>query len=137
MRARVGDRVLEACVPAVAAIAVVALRCNDRRGNRKQRLRAQKSSNLGEPRIGRRIAVGRAESAAERQVETGERTLLGDCDEPEVVGVYVDVVRRRHRDRRLELARQVRGSVHGLGLGRAVELCAVEPDLVVGARLWQ
>ncbi len=128
----IGDGVLEAGVLALAAIAEVALRRHDRLGNGEQAVRREEADEVREPGVGLRVAVRRAETAAHRQVEAGEATGLDDGDEAEVLREDVDVIDRRHGDRRLELARQVVRAEDLLRfLGRR-DLRAVEPDLVVG-----
>ncbi len=118
-----------------AAVAEIALRRDDGFGDREQLLGHEETDHVREPRVG--VAASpwrRAEAAADGQVEALEHAVLDDRDEAEIVREDVDVVERRHGDRGLELARQVGGAVDRLGLGRARDLLAVEPDLVIGAR---
>ena len=50
------------------------------------------------------VAVGCTHAAARKDVEAGQAPVLGDGDEAQIVGIDVDVIARRHRDRGLELA---------------------------------
>ena len=127
------DRVLQPRMLARPAIAEIALGRDDGFGDREQLLRPQEADDVGDPRIGRRIAVAGAEPATNRQVEADQLACLDDGDEAEVVCEYVHVVDRRHRDRRLELARQVGRTVDRLDFLGARNPLAVEPDLVVRA----
>ena len=92
--------------------------------------------DVGGARIGVRLAVGHAHAAADGDVPAGDlAVLVEDGDEAEIVREDVDVVRRRHRDHDLELARQVGLAVDRLDLLllAAGDLLAVEPDLAIGA----
>ena len=70
----------------------------------------QEADDVGEARIGLRLAVRGAEAAAHREVEAEQRAFLEafvveDGDEAQILREHVDVVVRRHHDAGLELAR--------------------------------
>ncbi len=98
-----------------------------------------KSQNVGGARIGVGLAVGHSHAAADRDVPALDLTfVVEDRDIAEVVGVDVDVVRRRNRDHRLEFARQISLAVNRLHdlVVTTDDLLAIEPDLAIGRRAW-
>ncbi len=138
LEAAVLDRVLEAGALAHGAVAEVALRGEHGLGHREQLLGLEEADDVREARVRLGVAVRGAHAAADGEVEALQLAVLDDGDEAEVVREHVHVVDGRHDDRRLELARQVGRAVERLDLlFRARHLLAVEPDLVVGARLRQ
>ena len=74
-------------------------------------------------------------AATDRNIEAGQFAVLDDCDESEILRVHVDVILRRHNERRLELAWQIRRAVNWFDfiLWR-FDLVAIQPDFMVGAR---
>ena len=121
---------------AVGAVAPVALHRHHGFGDGDRVLGSAEAHHVGGARIGVRLAVGHAHAAADRDVPAGDVAgLVEDGDEAEIVREHVDVVRRRHRDRDLELPRQVGLAVDRLDRFRlaARDLLAVEPDLAIGA----
>ncbi len=132
------DGVLQPPALAHFAVAEIALRGQHGFGHLQHLLRGDESDDVGETRIGVRIAVAGAHAAAHAEVVAHQAPAFDDGDEAEVVGEHVDVVERRHREGGLELARQVGGAVQRLlFLAAAGDLFLVQPDLVVRARVRQ
>src|SRR6185503_13031969 len=105
------DRVLEAGMLAIAAVAVIALDAEHVTGRGEHLIGPAETDDIGQARIRRRLAMRHAHAAADAHVEAGEPPFVDDGDEAEVVREHVDVVARRYRDRNLELARQIRAAV--------------------------
>ncbi len=110
VNAAIVDGVLEARVFALGAIAEVALDHDHGLGHLEGLLGCEEADDVANSRIGLRLAVRGAESAAHHQVETQQPALfesfgIEDGDESQVLREDVHVVMRRHHDARLELAR--------------------------------
>ena len=132
------DGVFEACMLAVGAVAPVALRGDDRFGHRDGLIRGAETEHVRGARIGVRLAMGHAHASAGHHVPARHiADVVDDSDKAEIVGIEVHVVRRRHRDGDLEFPRQIGAAIdrldHFIGLRRAGDLLAVEPDLAIGA----
>ena len=137
VEAPIVQQILEARVPAVAAVAVVALHRQYRLGDLDHVFRCGKPQRIGESRVGDLLAVGHPQPPTDQHVESGNAVPVGDRQETQIVAVDVGAVVVRKRYRRLELARQIALAVDRIGLGRrrpGRDRLAVEPDLVVGAR---
>ena len=78
-------------------------------------------------------AVGPFHPAADHDIESLETIGSTDRDKTEILGVDVDVVRRRQRKADLELARQI-GAIKSLFALRRRDGFVTVPDLVIGAR---
>src|ERR1700688_3551274 len=130
------DRVFEAGMLAVRPVAPVALHGDDRLGDRDRVLRPAEADEIAGARIGVGLAVGHAHASADHHVEARHVAApVEDGDEAEIMGVDVDVVRGRHRDRDLEFPRQIGPAVDRLArfFLAAGGALAVGPDLAVGA----
>ena len=127
---------LKRAVLAVRAVAEVALHEHDFFGDLDHLLRRAEADDIGEARIGCLVAVGGPHAAADGDVETGEFAVFDDGDERQAVGEDIDIVRGRHRDGDLELARQIGLAVDRLDLLLAAgDFLVIEPDFVIGAGL--
>src|SRR5690606_11042063 len=129
------DRVFEARVHAVAAVAVVALNADDVLGDGDDIRSLAVPDHRREPRIRLRITVGHAGAAAARDVVARDLVAARDRDEAKVLPKDVDVVERRHDEADLELARHVRLAVDRLLVVARRGLGLAPPDLAVRARL--
>ena len=147
------DEVLQPGAVAVLAVAVVALRRDDRLDDVDDPVGRHPPQWLGEQRVGVVLAgVAHAQAAADVDVVAGDVTdgPAAQCrHDPDVVGVDVDAVVARPGDGDLELARQVDVAVDRLdralaALRPAVRqrrrlggdgLLAVDPQLPVRRRL--
>ncbi len=131
----VRNRVFEARVLAVGAVAVVALHEHYFFGDLHHLIRAAEAERIGEARIGLLLVVRHALAAADGDVEAGELAgRVRNGDETEVVRVNVHIVARRNSDDGFEFPRQVSGAVERLVVRLAAgDEVVVDPDLVVGA----
>ena len=133
VEALVVDRIFEPRPGALGTVTVIALNAHDRIGARNQPALRDEADDIGEARIGAGLIVGAAHPAADRDVESLDAGISGDGDETQVLGVDVDVVRRRDDEADLELSRQILAPVEGLLVfARRNALLAV-PDLVIAA----
>ena len=82
---------------AVGAVAVVALRGQDRLAHPLHLVGRDEAEHVGQAREGIDVAVAHAEAAADGDVVAGELVVLHDGDEPEVLRKDVDVVGRAGR----------------------------------------
>src|SRR5690606_32119869 len=90
------DRVLEAGVPAIRAITVVALRGDDGGADRIDLIGRDEANDIGQARERLGIAMAHAEAAADGDVVADQPAVLDDADETEVLREDVDVVGRRN-----------------------------------------
>ena len=128
------NRVLEARVFAVGAVAEVALHRDDLFGDLDGLWHGAEAQQVGEAREGLDLIVRHAHPAANGEVEANELARGADNgDVSQILGEKVDVVARGHGDGDLEFSRQVGFPVNGLVLGFAAadELIA-DPEFVVG-----
>ena len=137
-----GDHVFEACVAAIAAVAVITVQPHDGRRGVEQILGLDKGDRRREPRVGLRVVVGHPVPAAEQEIVPGETVALEQRHDRQIVGQHVDRVVLGDREADLEFARQIALAVERVRLvvGTRVLLPlirlprgAVDPDLVIGA----
>ena len=148
------NEVLEAGLLAIVAAAVVALGARDRLDRVKDVVLADETERGREPGEGVVVAVRAAHAAAGVDVVTDVLAILHHDADADVVGQKVDVVIPGDGDADLELAGQELGAVDGFGGALKVgpepvvvparhhlrlldgeNLLAVQPHVVVGARL--
>ena len=133
----VGDRVFEAGVAPVCAVAEIALDGHHLACDADDLIRLYEAQRLrhGDKRL--RLVVSPAQAASDQHVEPAHRPVRRPHGhDGQVVRVDVDAVVAFERDCRLELAREVLLAVEGLDLRlRGLDDLAVEPDLVIGAGL--
>ena len=134
------DGVLQPCALAHRAVAPVALGGDHGFGDRDHLVRRDEADHVGDARIGFGIAVGRAHAAADADVVAEQGAVVAaavvtyDRDEAQILREDIDIVTRRHRERDLELARQVGRTVDRLFFFAAAgDFFLVQPDFVVGA----
>ena len=125
----------------VTAVAVVAMQTHDRRRGFEQILGLDKRDRGREPRVGLRVVVGHAVTAAEQKIVAGEPVALVKRHDRQVVGQNVDRVVLGDRQPDLEFARQVSLAIERVGLLGSLSLVppflAVDPDFVIGPGLRQ
>ncbi len=130
------DRVFEAGVLAVCAVAEIALREEDRLRDRVDPVGRNEPDQIGEPGEGLGVSVTHPEAAADRDIVAGELAILLDRYEPEVLRKNINVVRWREREPDLKFSWEVGRAIHRLGFPAGDEFL-VEEDFVVGPAFWQ
>ena len=101
------DQVLDAGPLAVGAVAVVAEQLDHRLGRADHRPRRHVADRPAQVREGVGVAVRHAHAAADQHVVAGDRAVLDDGQQAQVLGVNVDAVVLRQGQAGLELARQI------------------------------
>ena len=88
--------------------------------------------------IGIRTAVGRAQTAADGDVETFQLGLLYNGDQREVIRKHIHIVVRGNSDADLELPGKITILVERVFLFFFIgKLFFIQPDFVIGLCLWQ
>jgi len=127
-----GDDVFEPCVPAVAAVAVIAVQPHHRCRCLEQIPRFNEGDRGGEPRVGLRVVVGHPVAAAEQEIVPGEVLSVEQRDDREIVGQDVDRVVFGDREADLEFSRQISLAIEGVRFWRCalgfLPGRAVDPD---------
>ena len=102
----IGDRILQPRVPTIRAIAVVALDLDDRADEREQVRRVAEAERFAEARKRLRLAMGRAESAADVEIVPEQHVHVAEHRyDSEIVREDIDRVVAGDRNRNLKLAR--------------------------------
>ena len=136
--AALGDHIFEPGVSAIAAVAPVAMQPHHRRDGVEQVVGFDKGDRSRHARIGLRLVVGHAVTAAQEEIVAGELVLREQGDDAEIVGQDIDGVVLGDRETDLELPRQVSLAIEGIDrLLVPGHFLPVDPDLVIGAGLRQ
>ena len=132
------DRVFQAGVLAVCAVAEVALRGENGLADFVHQIGRDEAERVGQAREGLGVSMAHAEPAANGDIVADEFAVFDDGDVAEVLGVNVHIVRGREDEAGLEFAREVSVAIHRLALGLAAgDEFLVEVDFVVGAGFWE
>lgn len=132
----IGDEVLESGMFAVRLLPEVPLDGHDRLHHLHQLVGGHPGEGIGDAGKRVRLVVRAAHAPADQQREPGHLVAVEVGNDPDVVGVGVDAVVAGVREGDLELARQIRRSVHRRGVCLrfgADGSFPVDPYLVVGA----
>ncbi len=100
------DKIFEAGMATVSAVTKVALNRHNCLHHRGHLGKTDKAKMLGQQREGFLFTVGTTEAPTNTDVKTFESALLvGNNHQPQILGVEVDGIIARNRDRRFEFAR--------------------------------
>jgi hypothetical protein len=133
VHAAIVDRVLQPRMLPVGAVAVVALNRHHRLRHRRRLVGPAEADHPAELRVGRMHAMGHPHAAADGDGEAGQRAVLLDGDEAQVMRENIHIVVGRNRQRDLELPRQIGRSVERLLVRRLpAHALAVDPDFAIG-----
>ena len=134
--------IFETGAGAVFAIAPVALNGQHAFGNLDGLLGCAVAKHVGSAGISVEITMRHAHAAASGDVPSSNLAFFDYGDVAQIVGVNIDVVIRRYGNNSFEFARQVVDAVQRFFVffrraGFVFDLFAVQPNLVIGAGLWQ
>ena len=130
----VRDQVLHTRVPAIHAVAVIALNLHDRAHERQQVGGFDETKFVRQARERRGLAMRHPESAANVEVVAEQNVDVAvDGNDPDIVRVNVHRIVAGHGRRDLEFPREIHVAVERIVLLRRMRQFSVLPDFVVSA----
>src|SRR5690606_11049618 len=134
------NRIFKAGIFTHRAVTIIALDRYNLLSYLKHLIRCNEADHLAKLRIRIRVTMGHPHTAANRYIETNNLLILNDRNIPEILRVYINIIRRWNSDTDFEFTRQIHMPIDGLyrincfavWLIWIFKLLAIQPNFMIG-----